>query len=168
MLWSQQAERERKRERGRAECTAPNAALKSSRLTSSLSSRTAAIDRLPGHSLTHRRLLHKKVERRPCAEVQVRGWELIVLNKLVVAGVAYGTVQKCSPALWGHWSWSWGWNCRTLTLAENICTLGFNGCCFRDEKDSPIACQAWSTPWYSTIGYPWTLSWWTFRWNCGL
>ena len=46
-------ERERKRERGRAECTAPNAALKSSRLTSSLSSRTTAIDRLPQQSLAH-------------------------------------------------------------------------------------------------------------------
>lgn len=36
--------------------------------------------------------------------------------------------------------------------------LDFNGCCSGDEKDSPMACQASSAPWYSTIGYPWTLS----------
>lgn len=52
-------ERGRGRE-GRAECTTPKAALKSSRLTSSLSSRTTAIDRLPQQSLTHSLLLHKK------------------------------------------------------------------------------------------------------------
>lgn len=36
--------------------------------------------------------------------------------------------------------------------------LDFNGCCSADEKDSPMACQASSAPWYSTIGDPWTLS----------
>lgn len=36
--------------------------------------------------------------------------------------------------------------------------LDFNGCCSGDEKDSPMTCQASSAPWYSTIGYPWTLS----------
>lgn len=54
------AGRERQRERGRAECTTPKAALKSSRLTSSLSSRTMAIDRLPQQSLRHSLHLYKK------------------------------------------------------------------------------------------------------------
>ena len=54
------AGRERGREgRGRAKCTAPCAALKFSRRTSSLSSATAAIDRLLQQSLTRGLLLLK-------------------------------------------------------------------------------------------------------------
>lgn len=56
MLWSQQAEGGEGR-RGRAKCTAPEGALKSGRLTSSLSFRSMAIDRLLQQSLTHSLLL---------------------------------------------------------------------------------------------------------------
>lgn len=54
--------RGRERERGRAECTTPKAALKSSRLTSSLSPGTTVIvsEWLLRQSLIHSLLLHKK------------------------------------------------------------------------------------------------------------
>lgn len=49
-------------------------------------------------------------------------------------------------------------------LGENICTTGSS--CLWDESFCTISCQARSAP--STIAYPWTLSWWTFRWNWGV
>lgn len=60
------------REGGRAECTSPKAALKSSRLTSSLSPRTTVIvsEWLLRQSLIHSLLLHKNVGMKFKSEVE--------------------------------------------------------------------------------------------------
>lgn len=80
-------ERERKTEKWRAESRAIKTALKSSRLTSSLSSRSTGIDRVP-HSLT---LTHTHVHthiRPPCS---IKTWAAGVKSKTEALSQLYQT-----------------------------------------------------------------------------